>query len=201
MGAVPLFLVVLAHFTLPDEQLTVPKSLGFLLGFAGIIVLIGPEALLNLSMSGAELKGELAILAGCICYAVHAVTAKRLGFDHPVKQTAAVCLAAALMGLAFATFNSPSGLSHIPAAAYLAVAGLGVLPTALATLVMYKLMSRIGPSFVAYSNYLVPVYAVMLGAVVLGEQLGWNIVTALALILAGIAISRAAPSSKNKAAA
>jgi len=198
MGAIPLYLVVLAHFTLPDEPLTVPKTIGFIMGFAGIIILIGPEALLNLSMSGAELKGELAILAGGMCYAVHAVTAKRLGFDHPVKQTTAVCLAAALMGLAFAGLASPSGLAHVPAAAYWAVAGLGVLPTALASLLMYKLLSRIGPSFVAFSNYLVPVYAVMLGAVVLNEQLGWNILAALALILSGIAISRRQPRSTVK---
>ncbi len=199
MGAVPLFLVVLAHFFLADEPLTVPKAIGFTMGFAGIIVLIGPEKLLNLSMSGAALRGELAILAGCICYAVHAVTAKRLGFENPVKQTACVTIAAAAMGLVFAAVISPSGLANQPPAAFWSVAGLGVLPTALASLLMYRLMGRIGPSFVAYSNYLVPVYAVLLGAAALGEELNWNVLAALILILAGIAISRAAIPSWSKA--
>ena len=90
MGAVPLFLLVLAHFFLADERLTVPKVAGFLMGFAGITVLIGPETLLHLSMSGEALKGEIAILAGCLCYAIHGVSAKRLGFEPPLRQTASV---------------------------------------------------------------------------------------------------------------
>ena len=190
MGAIPLFLVVLAHFVLEDERLTIPKAFGFVMGFAGILVLVGPEKIVNFSLTGEALKGELAILAGCVCYAVHAVTAKRMGFEPPVKQTASVCLAAAVMGLAFAVAVSPAGLAGTPASAFWAVAGLGILPTALATLMTYKLMSRVGPSFVAYANYLVPAYAVLLGAAVLGEELSWNMVAALALILGGIAISR-----------
>ena len=190
MGAIPLFLVVLAHFFLADERLTTPKSIGFILGFIGIVVLIGPGKLLNLSMSGEALWGELAILAGCLCYAVHGVTAKRMGLENPLKQSACVCLAAALMGVVFASIVSPTGLTGKPQAVYWAVVGLGLLPTAFATLLMYRLMLRIGPSFVAYSNYLVPVYAVLFGALTLGETLSWNIVAALILILAGIAISR-----------
>ena len=196
MGAIPLFLVVLAHFFLPDEPLTVPKTIGFLLGFAGIIVLIGPKALFNLSLTGSEAIGEAAILAGCLCYAVHGIAAKRMGIENPVKQTAAVCLLAALMGLVSAGIASPRGLEGVPAIAIWAVVGLGILPTAIATLLMYQLMSRIGPSFVAYSNYLVPVYAVVLGAIVLQEPLSWNVAAALALILAGIAISRWQPQTR-----
>lgn len=199
MGAIPLFLVLLAHFTLADEPLTVPKSAGFLLGFAGIVVLIGPEQIFTLSMTGDELMGELAVLAGCLCYAVHGVTAKRLGFEHPVKQSASVCFAAAIMGLAFAVTANPQGLADVPLSAYAAVAGLGLFPTAIATLLTYRLMIRTGPSFVAYSNYLVPVYAVILGAIVLNEELGWNIVAALVLILSGIAISRITPARESTA--
>lgn len=200
MGAIPLFLVVLAHFFLPDEPLTLPKAAGFLLGFAGIIVLIGPKAVFTLGLSGEEVIGEAAILAGCICYAVHGIAAKRLGIEHPVKQTAAVCLAAALMGLAFASLVSPGGLAGTPSIALWAVLGLGLLPTAIATLIMYRLLSRMGPSFVAFSNYLVPVYAVVLGALLLGEPLSWNVGAALALVLAGIAVSRWQPYSKPEAA-
>jgi drug/metabolite transporter (DMT)-like permease len=190
MGAIPLFLVILAHFALPDEPLTIPKSAGFILGFIGIFVLIGPAQILNLSLDGEELRGELAILAGCLSYAVHGVTAKRLGFEHPVRQSASVCLAGAVMGLSFAALFAPRDLGAVPLSAYGAVIGLGLFPTAFATLLTYRLMARIGPSFVAYSNYLVPVYAVLLGALLLGEDLGWNVLLALLLILSGIAISR-----------
>lgn len=200
MGAIPLFLVVLAHFFLPGEPLTLPKSAGFLLGFAGIVVLIGPEALFTLSLSGDELMGEAAILLACLCYAVHGIAAKRMGMEDPVKQTASVCLAAALMGLAFAGVTSPAGLHGVAPVAVWSVIGLGILPTAIATLLMYRLIHRTGPSFVAYSNYLVPVYAVLLGALLLGEALNWNVALALALILLGIAVSRWRPTARAKTA-
>jgi drug/metabolite transporter (DMT)-like permease len=190
MGAIPLFVIVLAHFTVPGEGLTLAKSLGFLLGFAGIVVLIGPDSLTSRSLGGPELMGELAVLAGCLCYAVHAITAKRMGLEHPVKQTAAVCAAAAIMGLAFAGVASPDGLQAVPLAAFIAVAGLGAVPTALASLLLYKILDRRGPSFAAYSNYLVPLFAILAGAVALGEPLGLNMIVALALILSGIGVSR-----------
>jgi drug/metabolite transporter (DMT)-like permease len=190
MGAIPLLIVVLAHFFLSGEPITSPKALGFLMGFAGIIILIGPEKLFALSAGGDALWGELAILAGCVCYAVHAITAKRLGFEDPIKQTTAVCIAGAVMGLVFALYVSPHGLTGKPLIAYVAAIVLGVLPTAIASLIMYRLLNRIGPSFVAYSNYLVPPYAVLLGALLLGEELSWNVVAALLLILVGIAVSR-----------
>jgi drug/metabolite transporter (DMT)-like permease len=182
--------VVLAHFFLNNEQLTWPKSIGFLAGFAGILVLIGPQAILNLSMSGEALIGELAILLACLCYSIHAVTAKRFGFSNPILQTAAVCSAGALMGLIFAGATDPIDLREIPSVALWSVLGLGLLPTAFASLLMYLLIQRVGPSFVAYSNYLVPVYAVLFGATLMSESLNWNIAIALALILAGIAVSR-----------
>ncbi len=190
MGAVPLFLVVMAHFALPEERLTMPKAAGFLLGFIGILVLVGPQQLLNFKLSGDELIGELAVLAGTLCYAVHAVSAKRMGVDDPVKQTAAVCLFAAIMAVAFALLLNPGGVAGKPASAYLAVLGLGLLPTAVASVVSYWLMHRVGPSFVSYVNYLVPLFALLLGAAVLQEPLDWSILAALAFILGGIAVSR-----------
>ena len=193
MASIPLFMVVLAHLVLADERLNLPKCAGFLMGFAGIVVLIGPQAIFTFSLTGDELRGELAILAGCLCYAVHGVTAKRLGFDHPVKQSAAVCLIAAVLGLAFAAVYHPAGVSGVPLTGFASVIGLGLFPTAFATVLVYRLMARAGPSFVAYSNYLVPIFAVLLGAAVLGEELHWNILAALILVLSGIAISRIQP--------
>lgn len=190
MGAIPLILVVMAHFVLPEERLTVPKSVGFVLGFLGILVLIGPGQILHVKLTGHELWGELAVLAGCVCYAIHAVSAKRMGVEHPVKQTAGVCLTAAVMGVGTALIANPSGLFGKPAAAYWAVAGLGLLPTALASVLSYWLLSRVGPSFVSYANYLVPAFALLLGAAVLGEPLTWSILVSLLLILGGIALSR-----------
>jgi len=190
MGSIPLFVILLAHVFLPDERLTAMKTLGFVIGFAGLMIVLGPEKLLHFEGQGMALVGEMAILIACICYAVHGLLARRIPFQGPVEQAAAVCLSGGVMGLIFAVLYAPHGLIAATPLAYFCVIGLGIVPTAIATLLVYAVVRSAGVSFVAYSNYLVPVYALALGAVALGETLTANIGTGLLLILAGIAASR-----------
>jgi drug/metabolite transporter (DMT)-like permease len=190
MGVIPLLVVVAAHVFLPDEPMTRAKALGFCVGFIGLMIVLGPAKLLSFSSEKQALIGELAILAGCLCYTVHALSARRIPFSGPLEQSTAVCLTGGAMGLIFAAVHAPYGLADVPYSAYLAVIGLGILPTALATLLLYRIMRHAGVAFVAYSNYLVPVYALIFGALTLGETLSWNIAVGLALILSGIAVSR-----------
>jgi drug/metabolite transporter (DMT)-like permease len=190
MGAIPLFVIVLAHVFLPDERLTPLKTLGFVTGFMGLMIVLGPEKLLRFEGQGMALAGEAAILISCICYAVHGLLARRIPFQRPMEQAAAVCLSGGVLGAIFAALYAPHGLSEATPLAYLCVIGLGIVPTATATLLVYAIVRSAGVSFVAYSNYLVPVYALGLGAVVLGETLTANVGLGLPLILLGIAASR-----------
>lgn len=190
MGAIPLFVIVLAHFFLPDEKLTRMKALGFVVGFAGLMIVLGPEKLLRFEGQGMALVGEIVIILSCLCYAVHSLLARRIPFQGPVEQAAAVCLSGGAMGVIFASLYAPNGLDNATTLAFLCVIGLGIVPTALATLLVYAIVRGSGVSFVAYSNYLVPVYALGLGAIVLGEALTLNVGIGLLLILAGIAASR-----------
>ena len=192
MGAIPLILIIMAHYTLPDEPLTRAKALGFVLGFIGIACLLNPDDLKNFSLSGGALMGEIAIIVACICYAIHSVSARRLGFEAPLAQASGVMVSGAAFATALALAHAPHGLSDQPASVWWAVIGLGILPTAIATLLMYRALERVGASFVSTSNYLVPVYAVVFGWLVLGEALDWRILAALAFILTGIAVSRLA---------
>jgi drug/metabolite transporter (DMT)-like permease len=190
MGAIPLFVIVLAHIFLPDERLTPMKTLGFVIGFIGLMIVLGPEKLLRFEGQGMPLIGEFAILIACVCYAVHALLARRIPFQSPMEQAAAVCLSGGLMGAIFASLYAPHGLASATPLAYACVIGLGIVPTATATLLVYAIVRSAGVSFVAYSNYLVPVYALGLGAVLLGETLTANVGFGLLLILLGIAASR-----------
>lgn len=197
MGTIPLFVIVAAHFFLPDEPMTRAKAAGFAIGFIGLMVVLGPDRLSGFSAQSDALKGEVAIILGCVCYVVHGLFARRIPFHGAAEQATAVCLAAGAMGLAFALIVDPAGLKDVPWSAFAAVTGLGILPTALATLMMYRIMRTVGVSFVAFSNYLVPVYALIFGALTLGETLDWNVAAGLALIIAGIAASRFAPSRRK----
>lgn len=203
MGAIPLFVIVLAHFFLPDEKLTRMKAVGFVIGFIGLMIVLGPEKLLRFEGQGMALVGELVIVFSCLCYATHSLLARRIPFQGPVEQAAAVCLTGGAMGVIFASIYAPDGLDRATTEAYLCVLGLGIVPTAIATLLVYVIVRSAGASFVAYSNYLVPVYALGLGAVLLGESLTMNVGIGLVLILAGIAASRLRagsliPSSRRK---
>ena len=192
MGTIPLFVIVLAHFFLPDEKLTRLKAAGFIIGFIGLMIVLGPEKLTGFRGQGMALAGEIAIIAACVSYAVHGLSARRIPFHGPVEQAACVCLTGGAMGILFAAFWAPAGVMGAPIIAYLCVIGLGILPTAIATLLVYRIMRHAGVTFVAYSNYLVPVYALGFGAATLGEPLTLNVALGLALILAGIAASRMA---------
>ena len=189
MGTIPLCVIVIAHFLLADEKLTLPKSIGFLLGFAGVAILLDPRHFQDITFQGQELAGELAIVLACLCYGIHSVTAKKLGFDKPFQQTSGILLVAAFVALVFAIFKNPHGLDMLKWHSALAVIGLGLFPTALSMLIVYYLMERIGPSAVSFTNYLVPVFALVLGAFAFGENLSWNIAVALACILAGVAVT------------
>ena len=189
MGTIPLIIVVMAHFFLPNEKLTVARAAAFMLGFAGVLVLIGPREIYNLSLTGDELIGQLAVIAGCMMYGVNSITAKMLPQADFVSRSAGVLVCAAMLAVVMALLSAPFALTNAPASALWATVGLGILPTGFATLVWFKAMTRNGPTFVSMSNYLVPVYAVLFGALLLGEKIGWNVLAAMALILAGIFVS------------
>jgi drug/metabolite transporter (DMT)-like permease len=189
MGTIPLFVIVIAHFMLPDEKLNWRKAAGFILGFIGVVMLMNPRHLMNASFQGQELWGELAIILACLCYGIHSVSAKRLGFDKPFQQTSGILLAAAIFALFYALSQNPHGLEALTFNAAFAILSLGLFPTAISMVIVYYLMERIGPSAVSYTNYLVPIFALLLGALLFNEALSWNIVAALLCILAGIAIT------------
>lgn len=189
MGTIPLFVILIAHILLPDEKLSWQKAIGFVLGFAGVVILMDPRSLLSATFHGPELLGELAIILACLCYGIHSVTAKRLGFDKPFQQTAGILLAGAAIALCYAILKNPHGLAALKMDSALAVLGLGLFPTALATVIVYGVIERIGPSSVSFANYLVPIFALVLGAIAFNETLSWNIVVALFLITAGLVVT------------
>lgn len=190
MGTIPLIIILMAHFALPGERLTLPRTAGFILGFSGIVVLMGPENLLNISAHGTELIGELAVVLGCLMYGINAISAKRMKLPGTISVSAGVLLAGAVLATLAALVQSPFRLHEASVPSLLALIGLGLFPTGLATVVWFKAMERTSPTFTTMSNYLVPVFALAFGALTLGEKIGWNVLFALLLVLSGIFVSR-----------
>jgi drug/metabolite transporter (DMT)-like permease len=191
MAIMPLTTLVLAHLFVEGERLNRTRAVGFLTGFCGIVILVGPEAALEFAGGGSALVSELAVLAGAVCYAVATIVARRRPKSDALVAASGVMIAATVIMAPVAAVNDgvrPFELSLIGASA---IALLGVMSTALATVVYFKLITLAGPSFLSLINYLIPLWAVLLGTILLGETPEWTALIALVLVLSGIAVSEA----------
>lgn len=191
MAAIPLFVIGLAHGFVPGERLTRAKTVGFATGLVGVAVLIGPGVL---TPTGAALESVARL--GCLCaslsYAVGAIVIRRCPPVHPVAfGFMALGLASIMMvPLALAVEGMPP---TPPPQAVAALIYLGLLPTGLATLLLVRIIRSAGPSFLAQVNYHVPVWSVILGVIVLSEDLPGRFLLALAIIIGGLMFSRRKP--------
>ncbi len=199
MGAMPLFTLLLAHMFTADEKLNVLKVIAVGFGFAGMIMLIGPAKLAGL---GAQVIAQLAVACGAVCYAVNAIITRHLSGLPRRAVAASVMASSAVMMLPVAFISDLSaGVGPVLAQASWgslgAVVLLGVLHTGLATLIMFRIVAGAGATFFSQINFLVPLFGVAWGALLLGERPQVNAYIALALILIGIAIAQRAQQARR----
>lgn len=187
MAIMPLTTLVLAHFFIAGERMTAWRTVGFVTGFSGIIVLMGPDALAG---ADGNILAELAVLAGAICYAANSVISRRVIKTDFLVASAAVMIVGSIMTLPLALLIDRPWTLAPSATSVIAIVWLGIGPTALATLLYFKLIATAGPTFMSLVNYLTPVVALMGGVFLLGEHPGTNAFAGLAMILLGIAVSR-----------
>ena len=189
MAIMPPTTLVLAHFFVAGERLNALRIAGFSLAFAGIVVLTGPEALLEISGTGTALLAELAVLGGAVCFAAATIIARLGPPSDSLPRSVGVTLLGALIIVPLAA--STGGGLEIEASreAAIALGLLGLLSSGLATVVFFRLIAAAGPSFFSLANYLIPIWALALGVIVLNEEPSWRGLIALVLVLSGIALS------------
>jgi drug/metabolite transporter (DMT)-like permease len=185
MAIMPLMTMVFAHYFVEGETLNRYKILGFSLGITGVALLLGPV----FGGGGQALLSGIAIFTAATCYAVNAILIKRLPRFSPMVGACGVLIMASLVILPFWLLFAPANNS-IGQDSMLAVIWLGIGPTGIATIVLFSVIDRAGPTFLSTINYLVPVVAFFCGAWLLHEPVSWHHFVALATILGGIAITR-----------
>lgn len=187
MGMMPLLVLPLAH-VFADEHMTRRKALGLLIGFLGVCVLIGPEAFRSTGQIG-ELAGRVACLLAACCYAVSSILTRRMPPVDPIGLSAVTLWIGAVIVTVLAI--AQEGWPMMPGGSVLAVIiVLGLVQTAMANLLRIMVIQSAGPTFTSLVNYQVPVWSVVFGILLLGEPVEGALFAALALILAGVALSQ-----------
>ena len=190
MAMMPLTTVVLAHFFVQGEQITRNKIIGFLLGFAGVIILMQPDLVLSSEMNLIQVFAMLAILAGAISYAVNSILAHSLPKISLSLISAGVLLMASLLIVPISLTQDMDWLQNSSIQSISSVILLGLFPSGLATIIYFRVIRHAGPAFLSQINYLIPVWAVMMGVLFGGERLTIHALIALIVVLAGIAIAQ-----------
>jgi drug/metabolite transporter (DMT)-like permease len=186
MAFMPIWTLALAY-AFAGEGLNSRKIAGFALGLIGAIVLLGPDVIGGAARSSILAQG--ALLLATLCYAASAVIARRARAIRPrVFAAGSILVGAALSTpLFFVSAFDPAGWSL---ASMASIIGLGIGPTALAGFLILSLIKRNGAGFASLANYLTPVGAVILGALLFHERLEPRVFIALAVILSGVALSQ-----------
>ena len=160
---------------------------GVLFGFLGIVVLMGRHSLTSI---GDEVFRQLAILLAAICYAVNAIITRKLTSLPKYSMVAALMLAASLLMLpASLVIDQPWKLST-DTNSILALLMLAIASTAIATILILTIIERCGATFLSQINFMVPLFGVLFGTLLLGERLAVNAYIALAIILLALTLSR-----------
>lgn len=187
MAVMPLFTILLAHVLTDDEKMTRWKLAGVFFGIVGVVILMGYSALTEV---GDDLLRQCAIVLSAVAYAINALLTRQLVNLPRWSVMTALMFAACLMLLPIALWlDAPWTLDPSPGA-LAALLALAIGPTAIATIMILIIVSRQGASFLSQINFMVPVFGMLFGVVLLDESLPANAYLALAVILTGIALSR-----------
>lgn len=187
MGAGPMWALLLSHAMTDDDKLNLHKGIGVVLGFSGVALVVGRDAL---SGGGGNLWAVLAAFSGSLCYVVSGVLVRKVDGLPPARLSTFVLALASLQFLAIVLLTASPIPTEYDATAVWALVYLGLFPTGLAYLIRYYLINTIGYSYMALGINLLPVFGVMLGAVLLNEPITWTMMAALGLIVLGLAVAR-----------
>ncbi len=188
MSTVPILVLPLVYIFSPEEGIGPRRVIGMIIGFVGLIVLVGPGAFSS-SESDLVLWGRIACIV-CTCgYAVGSVLTRRAPKMPPIAFAAGTMTIAAAITVPFALLTEPlpNTLPFTPTSALIYAA---LLPTAIGAIIRVRVITTAGSLFMNITSYMVPIWSVIFGITLMGEDLPAQLFTALALVLLGIFVSQ-----------
>ena len=183
----PMFTVLVAHVLTTDEKATGGRIFGVVMGLAGVILMIGPDVLEQFDEG---VVGQIAVLEAAVSYALAGIYGRRfvrMGLS-PMTTATGQLTAASIVLLPVALLVDRPWTLALPGAWTLsAVAALALLSTALAYIIYFRILATAGATNLLLVTFLVPVSAILLGTLILDEQLEVRHFTGMGLIGLGLA--------------
>jgi drug/metabolite transporter (DMT)-like permease len=183
----PLFGVIVAHLFTSDERMTRNKIAGVIIGFTGVAIMIGPSALSGL---GSHVWAQVGIVVAAMFYGISGVFGrrfKRLGVAPAMTATGQLTASTLMMLPLAAVFDHPWALPMPSLDAWAAILGLALLSTVVAYLLFFRILATAGATNLSLVTFLIPVSAIVLGMLFLGEHLEPKHIIGMACIAAGLA--------------
>lgn len=168
----PLFAVLVAAIWLRDETPTTGKIVGLVIGFVGVGVMIGRDAVAEI---GDEVFAQIAVVLAALSYAVAGAYGRRfgrLGIKPVVSAAIQVTMSTLMLGTFVLVTGDHSMLADVEWQSWAAVAALAVFSTAVAYVLYFRILGSAGVTNLMLVTFLMPVTAIILGVVLLGESLG-----------------------------
>jgi drug/metabolite transporter (DMT)-like permease len=184
-AATPLLTVLVAHAFLADEKMSANRLAGVTVGLAGVVLMVGIDALGEL---GLHFWAQMAALAASLCYACASVFGRRFSGIPPMITAAGQVTGSSLVLTPLALALDRPWLSQPPPEAWSAVIGLAVPCTALAYFLYFEILRRSGATNIMLVTLLIPPGAIGLGMLFLEESLSPMAVAGLLAIGAGLVL-------------
>ncbi|MEO1552329.1 MAG: DMT family transporter [Pseudomonadota bacterium] len=192
VAAAPLFVAVMAHILFQDDRINLSKAGGVAVGFAGVAVLFGPEAIT--SFGSASVWAQALCLIATAFYALSTITARSARDIPPFVFAAGFLCFGAVASWPLLLFVDFAALTP-SAGAISGVIGLAIGPTAMASVLYMTLIQRTSATFLSMTGYTIPVFSAVIGYFAFREVQSWNAVLAFIMILGGVWMSQRAPAA------
>lgn len=195
IAVLPLATLAAVTVFLPAEKVSRRKLYGFLLGFAGVALIVAP-------WEGApgELTGQLAVICAALSYAAQTVYIRKFLVPHglsPVAQAGGqVIMALVLQSVTLPAFGWETPTFTWPVVVSILL--LGVFGTGAAYVLYFRLITDLGAATASSVNYLVPVVGAVASTTILGDTISWNMLAGVLTVMAGLAIAENRLSRKKK---
>ena len=185
MSTTPLSGTILAHFFISNEKLNILKSTGVLLGFLGVLFLFFDK----LVISESNIFYVIIILCGSTFYVIGGIlTLKFLKNEGNENVSTSTILWSLIFLFPFCLYQEPWNNLNPSAESTIALIYLGVFATGVAWMLRFHILTKVGMVFQTQVAYLIPIFGVIFGYLIMDEQITWKVLASLIIIISGIYI-------------